>query len=179
MQWSCERALRYETSIYRYFNLFIYIFASLGNSLPPQAFSSINSLVEEKFHYRPVIVTLNTLFFPLLHPIMAFPANWILDKYGMKFGCTLGGVILIIGVWLRSLIEYEKPEWCLLGSILAAIGNVFLLNSSSILANNWFDAKSVPKVIPLCVLTHIVAIAIGGSLPGFLVSKSAGVKEVQ
>ena len=98
---------KYELSKYRYINLIIYLLAALANSIPAQAFSSINNIIQHKFNYRPVIVTLNSLFFPLLHPIMAFPANWIIDKYGMKVGCTIGGIILVIGVWMRTLIEYD------------------------------------------------------------------------
>ena len=47
---------------------------------------------------------MNTLMFPVLHPILAFPANWILDRFGMAIGCFSGGVILVAGVWVRTLI---------------------------------------------------------------------------
>lgn len=128
----------YRESRYRYVNLSIYVLTALVNSLPAQTFSSINSLVEEAYGYKPIIITLFTLFFPIFHPFCAFPANWVLDKFGMKIGCSVGGVFLIAGVWLRTLLEEGQPGWCLAGSILASIGNVFILNSPSILANNWF-----------------------------------------
>lgn len=128
----------YRESSYRFINLGIYLLAALANSIPAQTFSSINSYVEEQYHYEKVTVTLNVLVFPILHPILAFPANWALDRFGMKAGCTLGGAFLIGGVWMRTLLQVDNPFWCLSGSILAAIGNIFILNSASIIAANWF-----------------------------------------
>lgn len=128
----------YQLSPYRYINLLIYLATALGNSLPAQTFSSINSLVEDKYQISAVFVTLNTLLFPIMHPIAAFPSGWILDKFGMKIGCILGGVLVIIGVWLRSFLAVGNPWLCLFGSLLAAFGNVFILNSSAVVAINWF-----------------------------------------
>jgi fucose permease len=85
-----------------------------------------------------IAVTFFGLVFPILHPISTVPANWILDKFGMKVGSTIGSGLVICGVWLRVMIEVKNPTFVLIGSILAAIGNVFILNSPSILGNNWF-----------------------------------------
>lgn len=85
-------------------NFTIYMVAALVNSLPTQTFASINSIVSKNFHYDPIVVTLNVLFFPVFHPIFAFPCNWILDRFGMKIGCSVGGAILLAGVWMRTLI---------------------------------------------------------------------------
>ena len=82
----------------------IYTLAALVNSLPAQTFSSINSKMSDNYHIDPVLVTLNVLFFPIFHPIFAFPANWILDRFGMKIGCCIGGSLVIAGVWMRTLI---------------------------------------------------------------------------
>jgi FLVCR family feline leukemia virus subgroup C receptor-related protein len=140
------------------------------NSLPTQTFSSINSLVTAKFNYNQVLLTLNTLFFPIFHPIFAFPANWILDKYGMKIGCVIGGVLVVAGVWLRTFLQENSILLCLIGSALAAVGNIFILNSSSILANNWFKHSSIPLIITLAVLSNLISITLGGGLPGLLLN---------
>lgn len=99
-----ESSTTYKESRYRWVNFAVYMLAAIVNSLPTQTFSSINTIVSNNFKYDPVLVTLNVLFFPIFHPIFAFPANWILDKFGMKLGCIIGGVMLIAGAWLRTLI---------------------------------------------------------------------------
>ena len=73
-----------------------------------------------------------------MHPIAAFPSGWIIDKFGMKIGCIIGGVSVIAGTWLRSLLSVGNPWVCLLGSFFAAFGNVFILNSAALMAVNWF-----------------------------------------
>ena len=65
----------YQEVGYRWVVLAVYIVGALVNSLPTQTFSSINSLVEEKFNLSATVVTLNTLVFPVSHPIIAFPAK--------------------------------------------------------------------------------------------------------
>lgn len=45
--------------------------------------------------------------FTILHPIGAFPTNWILDKYGSRIGCIIGAVFVISGVWMRTLMEKD------------------------------------------------------------------------
>ena len=157
----------YQEVGYRWVVLAVYIVGALVNSLPTQTFSSINSLVEEKFNLSATVVTLNTLVFPVSHPIIAFPANWILDKFGMAKGCFGGGILVIVGVWLRTFIDVD-PTYCLLGSILAAIGNIFILNSPSLLATNWFKPSSIPGIISLSVLANLISVGLGASLPGLV-----------
>ena len=95
----------YQLSRYRYINLAVFMFAALVNSLAANTFSSINSQVEELFDTSRVVVTLNALLFPIFHPISAYPASWILDNYGIRVGCSIGGVLLVSGVWLRTLLS--------------------------------------------------------------------------
>jgi fucose permease len=95
----------YREVPYRILNLVVYLLAALVNSLPVHTFSSINSSVETAFEYPKELVTANALIFTILHPIGAFPANWILDKYGSRIGCILGSVFVIAGVWIRTLMQ--------------------------------------------------------------------------
>lgn len=164
---------KYQLSSYRYINLVIYLLVALVNSLPAQTFSSMNSLVENVFKISPFYVTLNTLIFPIMHPLAAFPSGWILDKLGMKIGCCIGGCAVIIGVWLRTLLMVGDPFYCLLGSLLAAFGNVFVLNSSSLMAVNWFQSEIVPKIIMVCALINFLSAALGGSAAGWFLSESS------
>lgn len=165
-----------ELNSYRYINLAIFLLGALGNSLPAQAFSPITSILEEKFHYDPIIITLNSLFFPLVHPFMSLPIGLMLDRYGLKKSCSLGGVLLLIGVWLRSGMQERDPMICLIGSLFSALGNAFLLNSVSVFANNWFSLSSVPHIISICVLCNIASVTIGATLSGLIISENSSVR---
>ena len=116
---------------------------------------------------------MNSLLFPVIHPIGAVPVNWVLDNVGMKFGCALGGLSLIAGVWLRTLLQEGDPWFCLVGSTLAAIGNIFILNSPSKLASQWFRPEVIPAVISLAVLSSNISITLGGALPALILGSTA------
>jgi hypothetical protein len=57
----------------------------------------------------------------------------------MKISFVVGAVFIVSGVWLRLLLDVGKSYFCLLGSLLAAIGNIFILNTPSKVALNWFS----------------------------------------
>lgn len=38
-------------------------------------------------------------------PIATFPANYILDKFGLKIGITFGVVLLTSGMFIRTFID--------------------------------------------------------------------------
>lgn len=128
----------YALSRYRYINLILFILAAAVNTLPIQTFASINSLIQDRFQYSPVVITFNVLLGPIVHPIMATPCNWILDRFGVRAGCTVGGVLVILGSWARTFMDVGNPMWAFVGSILYASGNVFVLSSPSAFAIKWF-----------------------------------------
>lgn len=150
-------------------NLAIYLIAALVNSLPYQTFSSINTIVSKNFDIEPVVVTLNVLLFSILNPIFSFPVNWILDKYGMKIGCSAGGVLLITGVWLRTLLTEGQVFWCVCGTILSSVGCMFILSSPTILGNNWFKPATMPVVIFFAVTMNLISGTLGSSFPGLVI----------
>jgi hypothetical protein len=150
------------------------------NSLPAQTFSTINSIVVNTFSYSAITVTFFSLTFSILHPLCAPPANWILDKLGMRIGCTLGAGLVICGVWLRVGIIQGNPGFVIAGTIISAMGNVFILNSPTILANNWFSASEMPGIISIAVLSNMVSIILGSCIPGFVIHESENVaKNIQ
>ena len=116
------------------------------------------------FNITPLLVSFNGLLFTIAHPLFSFPCNLILNKYGMKIGFILGGIFTIGGVWLRLLLEYENPTYCLLGSALAAIGNIFILNSPSKVAINWFRSSAVNLVAFTWIGFKLLSITIGAAL---------------
>lgn len=149
--------------------LFLYILAALANSLPVHTFSSINVIIEDKFQISSTYVTLNALLFTIAHPLFAVPCNWLLNKYGMHISFIVAAVFVSGGVWLRLLLDVGNPEFCLLGSLLAAFGNIFILNTPSKLALNWFSSEKVNIVTFTGILATLLSVTIGASVPGFLI----------
>lgn len=147
-----------------------YLAAALVNSIPVHTFSSINVAVERMFRISPLSVTMNALLFTIAHPLFAFPCNWLINKKGMRISFIAGAVFTVAGVWLRLLIEEENAIFCLIGSALAAIGNIFVLNTPSKMAINWFKSTQVNIVSFTGILFNLLSITLGAAVPGFFIN---------
>lgn len=62
----------------------------------------------------------------------------------------------------------------MLGSGLAAIGNIFVLNTPSKLAINWFKSDQVNIVSFTGILFTLLSITLGAAVPGFLIDEKTG-----
>ena len=76
---------------------------------------------------------------------------------------------MVAGVWMRTLLTHGSPALCLIGSTLAATGNIFILGSPSVFAINWFSSTSAPKVISLTVLLNLLSSGFGAAAGGIFV----------
>jgi len=55
---------------------------------------------------------------------MNFPSIFVLDDYGLRWGVTIGTILTIIGLWLRTLVNTSENGfiWVIVGQILGGIG---------------------------------------------------------
>ena len=53
--------------------------------------------------------------------IFNFPANYVLDKGGLKVGVLLGILLTVTGMWMKCLINHNF-YFVLAGQVIAAIG---------------------------------------------------------
>ena len=79
---------------------------------------------------------------------------------------------------MRTLLTVGNPLFCLLGSALSAIGNIFLIGSPTMFAINWFDAGSAPKVISATVLFNLLSSGLGGALGGLMLPNDATKEQI-
>lgn len=149
------------------------------NSLPVHTFSSINVVVVDTFNLTSTEVTLNALLFTIAHPLLAYPCNWLINKKGMRLSFIIGAALVVAGVWMRLLLEEGTSVFCLLGSGLAATGSIFVLNTPSKLALNWFRKERVNIVAFTGILATLLSLTIGASIPGFLIDKNTTQGEIR
>lgn len=78
--------------------------------------------------------------------IVYVPGNFlsiaVLNKWGLKVSIVCGAVFLLMGSWIRLFIMFSDnfvPYF--VGSIIAAIGQPFLMNIPSKIASTWFGDK--------------------------------------
>ena len=73
---------------------------------------------------------------------------------------------------MRILIN-ESFAPVLIGSLLAAIGNIFIINSPSKMATLWFRPSVVARVTALGVMANLASNGLGVVLPSLFVEKSS------
>jgi len=92
----------------------------------------------------------------------------------MRVSFFIGAILLVVGVWLRTMLSEGNSLVCLFGSLLAGVGGMFIYNTPSKLAFNWFKSEAVATVTFVCVLTNLFSNTIGLILPGlFITSQSS------
>lgn len=94
-------------------------------------------------------------------------------------GCVIGALFVIAGVWLRTFMEPGDPSIVLIGSCLAAFGNLFILNTPMKVAVSWFKPVSVPNIIFMTVLANLVSATLGAAIPGLILPKDPSVKQIK
>lgn len=76
----------YSESPYRFINAVIFCLSGLANSLIVQTFSPISIQVQQYCKVSELVVNMCALVFMILHPIVTFPTNYILNRWGLKIG---------------------------------------------------------------------------------------------
>jgi FLVCR family feline leukemia virus subgroup C receptor-related protein len=78
--------------------------------------------------------------------IMYVPSNFvsisILNRFGLKASIITGVLFLLVGSWIRMFIMFSGnfiPYY--IGTIIAAVGQPFLMNIPSKIASTWFGDK--------------------------------------
>ena len=102
-----------------------------------------------------------------MHPIFTFPAAYVIDTFGTKFGILVGCFLGIIGVSLRLFVNYGFA-WIIVGQVIAGIGRPFILNCQAKLSANWFSAENRGQVTQLLTLILNVSLVIGMIIPSMV-----------
>lgn len=105
----------------------------------------------------------------LLHFPLSFPANYIVDKFGIKAGVIIAGFLLLAGSWVRCLINMGGNSFwiSIVGAICVGTANPFIINSLNKVSANWFYPSDRPAVTSFLSFFSTVTGLIGIILPGF------------
>ena len=75
-----------------------FICARLSAMLPVTTMNAITEQLSVIFQQDPIIINLSVLLVLVINPFTTVPANYVLDKYGLKFGIRIGVSFCLIGV---------------------------------------------------------------------------------
>ncbi|MCE4614264.1 MAG: MFS transporter [Desulfurococcales archaeon] len=108
-------------------------------------------------------VGLLVMLFPILYILMAYPAGRLLDTWFR--GALITASILFIGTGIARIVAPENYLSILIGQILAAIAQPFVVNGITPYASAYFEEKRRPLAVSMgsaaMYAGMIVAMAIG------------------
>ena len=105
------------------------------------------------------IDALSTVFMYTYVPL-SFPALWLLNRIGMRWGLILGAAINTAGAAVRWL-GWRTYAWVYLGTLLCSAAQTFTLAVPPLLSGSWFGFEERALATSLGVLANQMGTAAG------------------
>jgi MFS family permease len=148
-------------------------FAMASSSLLMIGFSPIANIISEVFNCSIIVVEAQALIFLAAFIPANFTAIHLLPKKGLRWTVLAGGTFLIVGAWLRLLVNLTGQFYVAsIGSVFAAFGQTFFYNCISKLASQWFGDQERTLSTTLGSIAIPIGSIIGFVLPTALISEA-------
>ena len=155
----------------RFLFLFTLVFLCITSALLWITYSTVADIAAKKFQVGPTAVNQLSIVFYLGYLLFSLPASWIYHEKSLKLGIGLGALLTCIAAWLRY-IAVAIPSMSASGAFiltivaqsLAAIGQPFLVNSSTTFAAAWFPPTSRGSAITMISVASPLGFALGSAV---------------
>lgn len=147
--------------------MLLFSLAQMMTSILINTLTPIAKYLESIYDQDPIIINSGALLFALMHPLFTFPAAYVIDTYGTKFGIALGSSLCLVGTCVRLLVN-QSFTWVIVGQVIAGIGRPFILNCQAKISANWFTAEKRGGITQLLTLVLNVSLIIGIFIPGLV-----------
>jgi len=120
------------------------------------------------------------LVYMLVFLPLNFPANYIIDRWGIRVGVTISALFTCVGFWIKCFINVSGFWTLMLGQFFAALGQPFILGCPAKVAQFWFNDKQRALATTIGSAANPLGSAIGFLLPMlFVTSKDPNSTEEQ
>ncbi len=159
-----EDSNQFVTYSYRWIVLLLFMLINVITQMLWITYAAIDTQAATVFNVNVSDVDILALVFMILYLPMNFPASWLIDKYGLKWGTGIGVILIGIFGFLRGLTTNFMIV--LVCQIIIAIGQPFVLNSFTKVAGNWFAEKDKALATGLGTMSMLLGIVIAMFLAG-------------
>jgi MFS family permease len=140
------------------------MFVNIVTQLLWITYAAIDTQAAIVFNVSVSDVDVLALVFMIVYLPMNFPASWLIDKYGLKWGTGFGVILIGVFGFLRGLTTNFMIV--LICQIVTAVGQPFVLNSFTKVAGNWFPEKDKALATGLGTMSMMLGIVIAMFLAG-------------
>lgn len=155
-----EQETTFEVYRYRWIILLLFMFVALMTQVNWITFAPILTELAEEYDVSEDAILLLTVSYMIVYIPMNFPATWMIDKYGLKWGTGFG--VILTGVFgMGRAFVGSNYSALLFMQFMTAVGQPFLLNSFTKVAVNWFPEKEKTTATGLGTVAILTGVIIG------------------
>jgi len=143
-------------------------------------FPIISNIITKFYSVTPEAVDWMSLIYMIIYIPFIFPVTWMLDRFGLRVIAIIGSVLGAVGAVIKIIsCKQDLFYLAVIGQIVSALGNVFILGMPSKIAATWFGQTEVSTACSIGVFGNQIGIALGFFVPPLLVPDSNDPKVVQ
>lgn len=137
--WAPWVSIKVKVTPYRWVIIIFYSLAYAISALAATGFSPIANYLINAYDVDAVATSSLLLIFHLMYIPLNFPANYLMDRYGMVVPTLISSFFVVFGGWVWLLVKGNTDfEWIFLGAVLQAVGQSFIISGPPKLAIIWF-----------------------------------------
>lgn len=153
---------------YRWVVLLAFMAMIAVNQLLWITFAAVTTDAMQFYNVSDLSIGLLSLSFMVVYIFVSFPASWVIDTRGIRFGVGIGAVLTGVFGLMRGLVA-DSYTWVLVAQIGIAIGQPFILNAVTTVAARWFPMDERATATGLGSLAIYLGILAGLVLTPYLV----------
>ena len=161
----------YTLSKFRWILWVWFMIQQIGFGIGTVSYTTISPLLKDLYGRSNIEVSLLVLWFTIFFIPINFPANLLVEKYGISIPIRLGSTLLIIGAALRLLL-HNGFYYILAGQWIMAMGLPFWQTLGAKIASLWFGDHERAFATTISSIAIIFGVVIGFAFPNFFLSDS-------
>ncbi|KAJ7399507.1 Feline leukemia virus subgroup C receptor-related protein 2 [Pitangus sulphuratus] len=152
---------------------------SLCNAFQWIQYGSINNVFVRFYDVSAFAIDWLSMSYMLAYIPLLFPVAWLLDKRGLRLIALAGSALNAVGAWVKlgSMKPHLFPV-TVLGQVICALAQVFILGMPSRIASVWFGSHEVSTACSIAVFGNQLGIAVGFLVPPVLIPNVEDVEKL-
>ena len=118
---SVSSASRYTLYGYRWLELALYALCTAINQVCWISLQPIAGAINNGYGFGSVMISSIGVTFMAIYIVVNFPANYAMDKLGLRIGILIGATLTALGMGIKVLIN-ESFYYVMVGQFIAAAG---------------------------------------------------------
>jgi MFS family permease len=144
---------------YRWIVLAVFVVITAAIEIQWLTFAPIARQARDFYGVSALQIDLLSLLFMAVFVLMALPASFILDNYGLRIGVGIGAVLTGIFGLVKGFFG-DSYMLVVFAQIMLAIGQPFILNAATKVAGMWFPLRERATAVGIATLAQFLGIII-------------------